>query len=201
MAALAARRSHGRVRPDPVPRAMIEELLATALRAPNHHLTAPWRFVVLAGPARRALGEAHAAALARASPGLSDAAREKEAGRLERAPVVVVCVAAGASDDPVTRREDRDAVAAGVQNLLLAAQARGLGAMWRTGAMADAPAVHAHLGLPAGAEIVAFVYLGWPRDGAPAPTPRPPLKELARFEGFRADDRPSPGRRPRPRNG
>ena len=184
IAAIASRRSLGRVRPDPVPRALVEELLEAAVRAPNHHLTAPWRFVVLAGAARRALGEAHAAAVARADPGLSAAAREKEAGRLERAPVVIVCVAAGEGADPVTRREDRDAVAAGVQNLLLAAHARGLGAMWRTGAMVDEPEVRAHLGLADGAEIVGFVYLGWPWDDVPGPTPRPPLGRLARFEGL-----------------
>jgi nitroreductase len=163
---------------------MLEELLAAALRAPNHHLTAPWRFVVLAGPARRALGEAHVRALERARPGLSPEARGREAGRLERAPVVVACIARATGEDPVTRREDRDAVAAGVQNLLLAAHARGLGAMWRTGAMVDEPEVRDHLGCEPGDEIVAFVYLGRPDGRGGGRSPRPALEEVVDWRGL-----------------
>jgi nitroreductase len=182
--AIHARRSVGRVAPDPVPREVVEELLGAAVRAPNHHLTAPWRFVVLAGAARRELGEAHARAVARERPDLPAEAFAKEAARLERAPVVIACCVVS-DDDPVRAREDRDAVAAGVQNLLLAAHARGLGAMWRTGAMADEPEVREALGLGEHDAIVAFVYLGWPLEGAPArPTPRPPATECAVWRGW-----------------
>ena len=51
--AIRSRRSATRVRPDPVPRELVEEAIGAAVRAPNHHLTGPWRFVVLAGEARR----------------------------------------------------------------------------------------------------------------------------------------------------
>ena len=33
-------------------------LLEAAVRAPNHHLTEPWRFIVLTGQALEDLGEA-----------------------------------------------------------------------------------------------------------------------------------------------
>ena len=184
IAAIHARRSVSRVRPDPVPRDLVEELLAAAVRAPNHHLTGPWRFVVLAGDARRRIGEAHARALARAKPDLPVAALAKEAARLERAPVVIVCVVSSASDDPVERREDRDAVAAGVQNLLLAAGARGLGAMWRTGGMAGEDEVRDELGLGPRDAVVSFVYLGWPEETAAGPSARPGLQELVRWDGW-----------------
>ncbi len=137
---IASRRSVGRVLPDPLPREDVEALLEAAVSAPNHHLTAPWRFVVLAGDARRELGEAHARAVARAKPDLPAEGLAKEAGRLERAPVVIAAVVLG-SDDPVQAREDRDAVAAAIENLLLAAHGSGLGAMWRTGAMVNEPEV------------------------------------------------------------
>lgn len=167
IAAIHARRSVGRVLPDPLPRELVSELLEAAVTAPNHHLTGPWRFVVLTGGARRALGEVHAAAAMRENPDLPEAAREKEAGRLERAPVVIACCVI-AGDDPVTAREDRDAVAAAVQNLLLAAQAKGLGAMWRSGAMVDEPEVRDDLGLRPQDAVLGFVYLGRP-TGDPAP--------------------------------
>ena len=83
------------------------------MRAPNHHLTEPWRFVVLAGDARGAVGEAHARAVARLRPGLPEAGLAKEAARLRRAPVVIACVVRPSADDPIAAREDRDAVAAG----------------------------------------------------------------------------------------
>lgn len=134
LAAIHARRSVGRVSPDPVARELVAELLDAAVAAPNHHLTVPWRFIVLAGDARRGVGEAHARAVARQKPGLPAEGYAKEAARLERAPVVIACCVSP-GEDPVAAREDRDAVAAAVQNLLLAAHGRGLAAMWRTGAM------------------------------------------------------------------
>ena len=50
--AITARTSVRRFRPDPVPREIVQRLLDCAVRAPNHKLTEPWRFVVLTGSAR-----------------------------------------------------------------------------------------------------------------------------------------------------
>jgi nitroreductase len=175
VATIRSRRSVGRVRPDPLPRQLVEDVLADAMRAPNHHLTEPWRFVVLTGDARRALGEVHARAVARARPDHPPAGLEKEAARLERAPVVIACIVRPTADpavDPTVAREDRDAVAAAVQTLLLSAHARGLGAMWRTGAMVDEEEVRADLGLGPHDAVVAFVYLGWPAEEPGPATPR-----------------------------
>jgi nitroreductase len=184
VAAILGRRSVGRIAPDPIPRERVEELLRAAVRAPNHHLTGPWRFVVIAGDARREIGEAHLRARLRAEPDLSPPAREKEANRLERAPVVIACcVHPGA--DPVEAREDRDAVAAGIQNLLLAARARGLATMWRTGTMVDEPEVLEALGLEDGDAVVGFVYLGLPRStGGETPSPRPDPETLTVWRGW-----------------
>ena len=48
--AIRSRRTHKAFAPEPIPRAVLEELLELARWAPNHHLTNPWRFRVL-GPA------------------------------------------------------------------------------------------------------------------------------------------------------
>jgi nitroreductase len=177
LAALHGRRSVGRVSPEPLAREAVAELLDAAVTAPNHHLTGPWRFIVLAGDARGEIGAAHARAVARVRADAGPDALANEAARLERAPVVVVCVVTPGAD-PVEAREDRDAVAAAVQNLLVAAHARGLAAMWRTGTMADEPEVRDALGLDPRDAIVGFVYLGRP------PGPVPPR------------DRPRPGADP-----
>ena len=184
VANILARRSVGRIAADPVSREQVEELLRAAVRAPNHHLTSPWRFVVIAGEARREIGEAHLRARLRAEPDLSPAAREKEATRLERAPVVIACCV-HPGEDPAEAREDRDAVAAGIQNLLLAARARGLATMWRTGAMADEPEVAEALGLGPRDAVVGFVYLGRPMSaGAEAASPRPEPETLTVWRGW-----------------
>ena len=161
LSAIHTRRSVGRVSADPVARELIEELLDAAVAAPNHKETNPWRFVVLAGDARDAVGEAHARAVARTREGLTPEGRAKEAALLGRAPVVIACCLVP-GDDPVRAREDRDAVAAAVQNLLLAAHARGLGAIWRTGTMCDEPEVREELGLGARDAVVGLVYVGHP---------------------------------------
>ncbi len=174
---LRSRRSVGRVTQEPIPRDVVEELLVAATYAPNHHLTAPWRFIVLSGASRRAVGEAHATAVLRERPDAGDEVVARESARLERAPVVIVCVVRTDREEPVRAREDRDAVAAAVQNLLLGAHLKGLGAMWRTGAIVDEPEVAIALGLTPDDAIVAFVYLG---RGAIAPPARPrqPLESV-----------------------
>ena len=77
-------------------------------------------------------------------------------------------VGAAAEADPVRRREDRDAVAAAVQNLLLAATASGLASHWATGDWMDDPAVKELAGLAHDDDLVALVYLGWPNGEVPA---------------------------------
>lgn len=184
LAAIHGRRSVGRVAPDPVPRALVEELLEAAVAAPNHGLTGPWRFIVVTGAARDELGAAHAAAVARERSDTTPEGLAREAGKLRRAPVLIVAVVSP-GEDPVQAREDRDAVAAGIQNLLLAAQARRLGAMWRTGAMAEEPEMRLALGLEGREAIVGFIYLGHPL-GPPAGrgAPRRPAADFTTWRGW-----------------
>ena len=54
--AIATRRSIGKVKPDRPPRELIERMLEAAVQAPNHHVTEPWRFFVLAGQAGEEMG-------------------------------------------------------------------------------------------------------------------------------------------------
>lgn len=170
LTAIRERRSVKALRPDPVPRELVEQLLEAATWAPNHHLTQPWRFVVLTGTAREALGEV----LAR-DASLSPAKREVIRQKPLRAPVLVAVAI-----EPDPQRPPLDEIAAGaaaVQNLLLAAHALGLGAIWRSGRAIDDPAVKAFLGLSERAILLGFVYLGYPAL-VPSPPPRRPVAEL-----------------------
>ncbi len=76
---------------------------------------------------------------------------------------MVIAVAAIPSVGPKVREiEEIEATSAAVQNMLLAAEACGLGAMWRTGDFAYDDDVKTLLELPPESRIVAFVYLGYP---------------------------------------
>ncbi len=73
--------------------ATLSRLLAAAAAAPDHGRLRPWRFLIVEGEARRALGELFARALAAEHPDLDPAelARQREAPL--RAPLIVVAVA------------------------------------------------------------------------------------------------------------
>ena len=185
VAAIMTRRSVGRIAPDPVPRERVEELLRAAVRAPNHHLTGPWRFVVIAGDARREIGEAHARARLRAEPGLSAQAREKEATRLERAPVVIACCV-HPGERPGARRARTATPWPPASRTCCSPPAP---AAWRRcgapATMVDEPEVLEALGLGPRDAIVGFVYLGLPSGAAPdRPSPRPDPDALTVWRGW-----------------
>lgn len=145
---------------------MIEAVIEAAGWAPNHYKTEPWRFAVLTGAARERLGDVMAGSLRHRLPAPdspeAQAMLNKERAKPLRAPVVIA-VAVEPSDRPKVREvEEIEAGAAGVENMLLAAHALGLGAMWRTGEPAYDPEVKRFLGFSPSAHIIAFVYLGYP---------------------------------------
>src|SRR5690625_2297304 len=58
---------------------------------------------------------------------------------------------------------------AAVQNMLLAAYALGVGAFWRTGAMAYHPTIAKGLGLTDNEKIIGYLYLGTRASTHPKP--------------------------------
>jgi nitroreductase len=175
---VVSRRTSLRVDPErEVPPALVDRLLRLAVWAPNHKRTFPWRFAVVEGEGRRRLGELIAAYEAKigASPERQDKARTKYL----RAPTVLL-VGATHHPDPVRRIEDRDAVAAGVQNLLLGATAAGLASHWATGTWMDDDDVKALADLGPDDELIALVYLGWPIGDTPmVPRPEPAVVHVS----------------------
>ncbi|WP_028612398.1 nitroreductase family protein [Paenibacillus harenae] len=170
--AIRTRRSIGRVKPDPIDRGVIEKLLEAAAWAPCHHHTQPWTFIVMTGDGRAKLGEGYARVAASALPELSGQELEerlaKEKLKAFRAPVVIAAVCSPSADPKAVPAEELAAAHAAVQNLLLAAHANGLGAIWRSGDPMYHPLMKETFGLHAEQEIVGFVYLGKPDMQAPA---------------------------------
>ena len=174
--AIHTRHSVGKVKPDPVPRELIETLLAAAVQAPNHYKVRPWRFVVVTGAAREKLGEVMAESLEEEHPEYPPKAFEKERGKPLRSPVLIAVGVDKPSEEKVLELENICATAAAVENLLLAAHALGLGAKWRTGGPEMDPKVKEFLGFEADEHLIAFIYVGYPEFEA-APAERPSFED------------------------
>jgi nitroreductase len=181
--AIRERRSIGRMTAEMPPRALIEELLEAASWAPCHHVTEPWRFAVVTGEARKALGEVMARSKidrmkAQGKP--VDGEFERVAAKALRAPVIIAIAVEPQLGPKVREFEELLAGAAAVQNLLLAAHAHGLAAIWRTGDPAYDPRVREHLGFGERATLLGFVYLGY-ADAAPSRDRHTPAAQLTRW--------------------
>jgi nitroreductase len=180
--AIHSRRMLPKVSDERPPRERIAELLEAAVRAPNHHLTEPWRFYVLAGAERDKLARAITAeALERGVA--RDEAEADAAKKVARAPVIVVFTCVPSGDPDVVEQEEIAAVAMAIQNFLLAAHASGLGAMLRTGPAAYHPSISEQLELAKGERVVGFVYVGFPA-GDRAVTPRGSAAQRAQWLGW-----------------
>ncbi len=162
--AIRTRRTHKAFAPEPLSREEIADLLELARWAPNHHLTAPWRFRVV-GPG----------ALER----LKLAAGPEGATKLARAPTLIVASSV-LSGDGVQDEEDLHATAVASYIVLLAAHARGLAGYWRTPSLLRTEEGRAAVGLPPQERFVGLLHLGRPRQEQ-APPERPPAEETTEF--------------------
>ncbi|MCS7464885.1 nitroreductase [Paenibacillus doosanensis] len=164
--ALRSRRSVGRVKQEPVDRQWIETLLEAANWAPSHHATEPWRFFVMTGAGRQTLADAYADIAAETLQAGTEeevqTLRRKAGDKAFRAPVVIAVAVSPSSSQAVNRMEEFAAAHSAVQNMLLAAHALGLGAIWRSGEPAYHPRMKQAFGLGESEAIVGLVYVGYP---------------------------------------
>jgi nitroreductase len=178
--AIFTRQSIGKVRPDPVPRELIEQILDAAAAAPNHRRLRPWRFVVLTGNARLRLGDLMVEAILKSNPNASPDQLETERRKPLRAPVLIAVGVDKPGENRITEMENICASAAAVENLLLAAHDLGLGAIWKTGGAVEDADIKMYLGFETDQHVIAIVYLGYP-DVAPVQPPRPLAADRTRW--------------------
>ncbi len=166
--AIHGRLTISKVKSDALPRDLIEKLLSAGAQAPNHHKVRPWRFVVLTGDGRKKLGDVMAASFLDRNPATPPEGLDKTRALPLRAPVVIAVGADKPADTKIVEMENISAASAAAQNVLLAAHALGLGAIWRTGEWARDAKVKEFLGFAADQQIVGFIYVGYP-DVTPEP--------------------------------
>lgn len=157
-----------------VPIDVVLRLCELAQWAPNHKRTWPWRFALFTGDGRLRLGEAFVADMIDRNFG-DDGKRLKTTTKYTRAPAVLV-VGAAADANLSRHEENRDAVAAGIQNVLLGATALGLASYWGTAPLIDSPRVLSLCGFEPDVRIINVLYLGW--AAAPVEVPQRPAVNL-----------------------
>lgn len=170
------RRSIRKYKPDPVPRAAIEEVLAAAILAPSGKNRQPWKFLVYQGAAKAALpglasGLAYAGATLRtmrAAPAVILVLNTNAASPFE----------AGTPESRFMAMYDDLAVGAAIQNMLIRAAELGLGTLW----IGNTGYAYEELTRFVGTDhrLVGAVALGWP-DEAPKARPRKPLADVVEW--------------------
>lgn len=160
---LFSRRSIRRFVPRAVPRDVVERVLTAAIWAPSAHNRQPWRFAVVESVQRKqALAKAMGERLRQdlEADAVPQEAIEKDLSRsynrISSAPILIlVCLTMADMDqypDEVRQHNEwimaTQSVAMAGQNLLLAAQAEGLGACWMCAPLFCPDVVSAQLSLP-----------------------------------------------------
>jgi len=176
---------------DPVPDEDIATILRAATHAPSAENRQPWVFVVVRDPATRGAiveltrrlwatgGRAHAERSL--APGFFAAVDEFMARGYGGAPVLVVVAGDGREGLPPAVLSA--SVFPAVQNLLLAAAARGYGSALTTLAATDPGALAAAVGLPEGVRPLAVVPLGRPATRL-GPPRRRPVTEVTHLDRY-----------------
>lgn len=138
-----------------------------ALRAPDHGQLHPYRFLLVRGEGREAMGELMAKHLADQNPDASPEELEKMRRKPLRAPLIIVVAALLREHPKAPAIEQILCAGAAAQNILLALHARGYAGIWRTGGAAYAPTIKRAFGLSNDDAIVGFLYAGTPEKSPP----------------------------------
>jgi nitroreductase len=198
---LRGRRSIRKFQTEAPPREEIEALVEAAVLAPSASNRQPWRFFVAEGERIEAMASAVRRAVERVAGHVEPASEEAFRAygdyftRFEGAPLVLAplhreapvlsnLVGPGLGPDDRASIEAMEAgssligASLALQNLLLMAHARGLGASAMTGPLLAAPELRAILEVPAGWSLVALVPVGYPAEDPPAPERKPAARVL-----------------------
>ena len=175
--AIAQRRSIRKFKSPPVPQEMIEQVLEAAIQAPSAKNRQPWHFVVVQGEQRAEMVRVMREGIDFvAGLGVDLGSARWTAQVMEQAPVTIFIynpygqyVFGKPPDGQVWDPTDIQSVGAAIQNMLLAAQALGLGTLWICDVFYATDQFAKWL--ERDDQLVAAVSLGYP-DEQPGPRPR-----------------------------
>lgn len=188
------RRSIRKFLSKPLPESEVREIIESGIKAPSSKNRQPWRFIVITGRSKKEMLEAFRRGIYREEHGealLPESKKHIAAAKytveiLEQAPVVIFAVNSlgqGIFKD-MTKEEkiyeicNIQSISAAIQNMLLAAEEKGIGSLW----VCDIYFAYQELceWLGDEGELIAAVALGYP-DEAPAQRPRKKLDEVVQW--------------------
>lgn len=189
---MATTRSMRRLKPDPVPDALIRKILEAGACAANGGNTQKWRFLVVKDPAiKKAVAVYYKKAFdevvgpryrsSAPPPGATPERYVRQHSAVEyltehfhEAPVwIVACM----EDGPAPNRSSGASIYPAVQNMILATRALGLGTTLTTRHLLHEKEAEAALGLPPGVHSYAILPIGYPM-GNFGPVGRGPLTDI-----------------------
>ena len=159
--ALFRRRMSWDFQDSPVAKEVVERSLETAVWAPNHRLTEPWRFFVVekSSTIRKPLGDmAFEASMERSNN--PDRAEKTRKAQIDPPILIYVYTVPGANDSATP--ENYASVCCAVQNISLAGVAEGLAVTWETGGITRHPRLNEILGADAEWSLAGLLSVGIP---------------------------------------
>lgn len=144
-------------------------ILGAAAAAPDHGQLLPWRFIEVPADLRPALADAFEWALRERDPAAGEAEASRAREKAHRAPWLMLVVASIAGGDPAIPAHER-LLSAGcaMQNVLLAATARGFGSSLTSGKAVASPAIRDFFGLGDDELALCFLNVGTVVEARPA---------------------------------
>lgn len=158
--------------------AQLREIVATAIRVPDHGKLTPWRLIAISGDAGARYGAALAELHARVDPGVPDRKLAKDRERFAHSPVVLAVIAR--IDDAHPKIPAQEQLLSGgclAFNLLLATQAAGFAAQWLTGWSCYDRDAAKLLGLADDERVIAYIHIG-SRSAEPPERNRPDVDSV-----------------------
>jgi nitroreductase len=167
------------VPPGPGP-ADVRLMVEAAIAAPDHGRLRPWRFVLVEEKDRASLAALFAAAAREHDPDAPPQAAEREAEKARHGAVLLAVVVRIVEEHPVAPAHEQWASAgAAVQNMLLAAESLGFGAMIVSGKKVTSAVLRNAFAGAADEHLMGFVAIGTPSDGPPRPQRPEPEDHLS----------------------
>lgn len=200
--AMAEMRAMRRLKPDPIPREEIEEIIRYATHAPSGSNAQGWRFIVVTDAEKKQkIGNLYNAAVKRYLDVANTAPQPHQthdewlalkkavrwqAEHLHEAPALIFpCLrnSRRGLGHPAGARGLGASIYPAIQNLLLACRAKGIGATLTTLHFTDEAEVDKILRLPEDAATFALIPIGYPM-GKFGPTKRVSVSEVIGWDGW-----------------
>ncbi len=185
-----------RVEPDrngsPPDQHALTRILQAATTVPDHGGLHPWRFAVVRGPGQERLADALAAGvLLLRGPDVPPAVVAKMRDKAFAAPCTIALIASPDTGSNVPEWEQVVSASCTGYAMVLAANALGLGAVWKSAAVLDTPPVRTLFALSDDERL-----LGWINVGSPSSRPKKQLPDRPRLDTLITviDTDDSPGR-------